>query len=209
MLAQKKSIYLFAIFAAIVVGVFSYHLALDGPLVLDDWHNVQSAQLEELSLAEIRRVTGNNTSGPLGRPIPVATFAINNWFSDGGVYSLKVTNLLLHVLNFILVFWFLYLLLEKVSEHDRRYSFSGWRWVALISAVYWVLHPLHMSTVMYVVQRMTIMSTTFTLLALITYLNFRPLSSSPFRTAVWLGSVFLLAMLSAFCKEIGLSLIHI
>jgi len=110
---------------------------------------------------------------------------------------------MLHLLNFFLVYCFLRLLLEKVSERSKVFSPSGWKWVALAISVYWVLHPLHVSTVMYVVQRMTILSVTFTLLALIAYFSLRPASPSPGRRYIWIGSITILSIASAFCKEIG------
>jgi hypothetical protein len=64
-------------------------------------------------------------------------------------------------------------------------------WIALAATAFWLLHPLHLSPVMMVIQRMTLLGGTFSLLALISYLHGRQLA--PQRTWValfWLVPVF-------------------
>ncbi|MEJ1296689.1 MAG: hypothetical protein RPU34_10815 [Candidatus Sedimenticola sp. (ex Thyasira tokunagai)] len=80
--------------------------------------------------------------------------------------------------------------------------------IAVLPAVIWLLHPLHVSTVLYVVQRMTQLSTLFMVLGMIVYVSGRQrmLGNSPHGLRYTLISILLFTPLAAFSKENGLLL---
>ena len=70
-------------------------------------------------------------------------------------------------------------------------------------AAIWLVHPLQASTVFYVIQRMTILSTTFTLLALIIWLYARqPMLENNIRKLLLPSTlILLLALAGIYSKE--------
>ena len=78
----------------------------------------------------------------------MASFALNAWIGGYSPFSLKLGNLITHLLCGLAIFAFLRLLLRRDPRLQPRASLY-----AAIVASLWLLHPLHASTVLYVVQR--------------------------------------------------------
>lgn len=189
---------------ATVVGliVFTYLRALNGPFLLDDFSSVMPAKIDVFKFSELWRVSLGDGSGLFGRAIPVLTFALNDYFLGGDAYQYKLINLIIHALNFFLVYYFL-LLLFSCARQEYKLSSLEIRWLALICAALWALHPMQMSTVMYVVQRMAMLSTTFCLCALIVYLKYRSSIRTKKGVMLWIVSVSLLTLFACLSKENG------
>ena len=76
--------------------------------------------------------------------------------------------------------------------------------LALAVSAIWALHPLQVSTVMYAVQRMTILMATFTLLAIIFYVRARIASeSNQAKSLLYLVITAIFTILACFSKENG------
>lgn len=167
---------------------------------------------DEASLAGLRQIVDidsaltfifSGATGPTGRPLSLATFAVQHyaWPDDPGAFLR--TNILIHMLNACLVAW-LALAISLIRGEDNRKS----AWIAVVTAAIWALMPLLVSSSLFVIQRMTTFSATLVLLALIVYLkarqhiNARPNSSLALMTvAIGAGTV-----LSALAKENGILL---
>ena len=157
-----------------------YFPGLTGPFIFDDVANILSnpyVAMSKLDLSALHLAAISGTSGPLGRPIPMITFALNYFFSNGFDHpvAFKITNLVIHLINVYLVFLvFRHLLVLQASKSvtTRGYAASGTRpdHVAFILAIFWSIHPIQVNAVHYVVQRMTLLSATFLLLGLVAYL---------------------------------------
>ena len=84
------------------------------------------------------------------------------------------------------------------------------RWLALLTSALWLLHPLHVSTVLYAVQRMAQLSTLFTLAGLYVFARYRSrwavAGASPGDVLACLLWLFLFTLLAAFSKENGVLL---
>ena len=192
---------LFAAVLGLVVAV--YWPGLGGPLVLDD-----IPQLNSL-IAENRRdpaVLFSNyiisTSGPLGRPVSMATFIADAIAHGEDTWWWKYNNVMLHLINGLLIFG-LTTQLVKVSRSRASVDPSV---AGLVVAAAWLLHPLQVSTVLYTVQRMTELSTLFVLAGLVCYAKGRLLhEKSVIAGWVYIGLGFAVFLpLSAFSKESGL-----
>lgn len=142
------------------------------------------------------------SSGLLGRPLSLASFYLNDQIWEGMDKSdFKYTNLMIHLLNGLLIFW----LLERLRPYLALTKPWG-AWLPLIASLAWLLHPMHTNTVLYAVQRMTELSAVFTLVGLICYIHARELfAKQPARAWMWLiiggGFSMALALLS---KENGI-----
>ncbi len=93
-------------------------------------------------------------------PLTIFSLALNYQMSTLNPTSYHWTNLMLHLLNVVLVFWFVYLLF------DRKI------WGALLAAFLFAIHPMHVESVAWIAERKDVLYTFFFVAALITYLNY-------------------------------------
>lgn len=171
---------LFIIWGIIAILLFiSYTPSLQGPLIFDDIQNIVKNPLvaiKDLSYESLKQALLSNQSGLLKRVLPALSFGINHYMAGGftETWIFKLTNLLIHVVNTGLLMYLLFLLwpLFKFPAYFCRIQVLSS--VALITCV-WALHPLQVSTVAYVVQRMTSMAATFVLLGLCLFVYGRKL----------------------------------
>lgn len=187
-----------AMAALLALTVMLYWPALSGPLLLDD-STVITPLLRAAQLGQDWRLFLFSDSGPLGRPLAMASFIANAMFSPDLRYW-KATNLVLHLVNGVLVFT-LFARLARITDMPA----AAVRVMAVGGAALWLLHPVNVSTVMYLCQRMTELATLFGLIAMLLYIEGRT------RIAAQRGGVLAVALallvctpLAALGKEIGL-----
>jgi len=153
---------------ASIITILVYWIGLQGPFLLDDDANLRSIPewLDgNLGLSSLLFERG---AGVVGRPLAMATFALNAWVGGYAPFPLKLGNLIVHLLCGLSIFAFLRLLLRRDPLLRTRAPLY-----AAVVASLWLLHPLHASTVLYVVQRMAQLSTLFILLGLWLYVAMR------------------------------------
>ena len=156
-----------SIFFLLSIGLtlIIYWPGLTGSLILDDYSNLNT--LEQIShvsnISEVLFFLSTNISGKLGRPVSLLSFALQHYHFPVA-WWFKYVNLMIHVINGCLIFYFLLLVSKLSGLPSHRIKI-----VALLSALVWLIHPLHVSTVQYVIQRMAELSALFTLAGLISY----------------------------------------
>jgi hypothetical protein len=174
-----------------------YWKGLQGPLVLDDVEHLAPIYSVELTSENWAGYLFNN-SGPLKRPVAMATFLFNAWIGGDAIAGWKLTNLIIHLLTGLVVFWLSACLL---SVRDGHVEESHWLAGAVVGAI-WILHPLHVSTVLYTVQRMTELSALFTFAGLLSYVLGRRAQIAGRPGGYPIALAFLLFFpLAAFSKE--------
>ena len=154
----------FVIYAAMLVAIVVYWPGLTGPFLLDDLPNLSPLNQWLDGQASAAELIFDNQSGMLGRPVSMATL----WASaaSGGMhpFPFKLGNLLIHLLCG-LVGW---QLLKRLLQEDPRLALRA-NLVAAVLAGLWLVHPIHVSTVLYAVQRMAQLSALFVLAAVWVY----------------------------------------
>ncbi len=196
-----NGLYFLILLSLVIVPLLVYQKGLSGSFLLDDENNIQPIeQLNgKISWNSLKRLSKSNQSGITGRPISALSFAIDDQYWPANPYSFKRTNLLLHCITALLVFYWLYILSASIN---KKQSLMGVFVIGFIS-LYWAIHPLNISTVLYVVQRMVILSSLFTLCALIFYLKLRRRDLSQKKFLSLLFAFGISSLLSLFSKEIG------
>lgn len=192
-------------FVVIVAGVlaFIYAPGLDGGFFFDDVPNIvqaNSLHISSLSLEELLIAIESGRAGPLGRPVSLLSFALNHYFCGLQPSCFKLTNLILHFINTLLVGALLYLISRM--RFENRASIT--RTDILLLSLLWALHPIQLTSVLYVVQRMASLSSLFVLLGVVLHIFARQ-SDSLSRSLI----AFMLAWLVAFpmallSKETGI-----
>lgn len=161
-----NAIVLFAALLVLLLTLWVYWPGQSGPALLDDASSVLViGDLREQPELAWDYVTGD-TSGPLGRPVSVGSFVLEKLLLDGGLALSKRINILLHLVNGTLVIWLFWLLFQHLAV-------PGYSVMAVLLGAAWLLSPFFVSTVLYVVQRMALLSTSFMLLACLCYVGWR------------------------------------
>jgi len=93
-------------------------------------------------------------------PVTMLSLAVNYAISGLSPTSYHLVNLLLHLLNILLVFFFVYRLTGKKI------------WIAWVTALLFAVHPLHAESVAWVSERKDVLYSFFFLAGLILYLRF-------------------------------------
>ena len=161
----------FWLFAAMALACIVYAPGLSGGFLFDDYPNIvdnHGVQPTEASLASLVRAALSSPSSDFKRPLASLSFAANYLASGLDPYWMKFTNVLIHLLNGMLAFLFARALLQ--TQPDVR-AHAG-TLAAWISGA-WMVLPVNLTAVLYVVQRMESMANVFVLLGLLGYLAAR------------------------------------
>lgn len=155
-------VFLFLLLLWLAWGI--YQPARSGTLVFDDIPNLQPWQeIGDINSFQALTQFAFSSSHIPGRPLSLISFAIDDQSWPANTDALKRTNILLHLLNAALAFALLRILALRLASPCNA------NFIALIAATIWTLHPLQASNVAYIIQRMNLLSSLFTLSALIIY----------------------------------------
>lgn len=144
---------------------------LGGGFLLDDQPTITEnpvVQVTTLDAQQLMRAAYGFASGGGSRALPMLTFALDHWRAGLDPAAFKATNIAIHALTMLALAGFLRLLLTLAGWPDKR---AGYAAIALAMA--WAIHPLQVSSVLYIVQRMQTLGTLFLVLALLAYLKMR------------------------------------
>ena len=197
--AKKKELFLMLFFySALIIGATIFWPGIHGPFLFDDFSNIQNLSLlsNGIGSESIGRYVAAYPGSP-GRPISALSFLINDigWPSDP--YGFKYTNIFIHLLNTTLLFATL-LLLSKTSNCLPKSP--SW---ALLAALIWMVHPIQISAQMLTVQRMTLLSATFTILGVMSYVLSITKIRSPFDALLSSATIGFFTILAFLSKENG------
>lgn len=194
--------------------VLIYWPGLYGPFLLDDLPNFQSLVVLDNNPNAFQWVVESNTSGRLGRPVSMLSFALNYQAHGLDPFGFKLVNLIIHCACILLVYAFAHLLFTQPSLALGAALDKKAGSLALLVAALWAFAPFFVSTVLYPVQRMAQLSTFFMLLALIDYLLLRQVLidsakvkltlSHAFKVLALLCGLVAFSVLAALSKENGL-----
>ncbi|MDX1697617.1 MAG: hypothetical protein R3308_04985, partial [Thiohalobacterales bacterium] len=188
-----------------------YFPGLAGDYLFDDTTNLlnnRALELQSLDLDTLRRAAFSSQSGQLRRPVSMASFALNRYFLGVDPYSYKVINLLIHLLTGLGLLLLARQIVESYRQlHKPDLSPAVVRWLPVAAAGLWLVHPLNLTSVLYIVQRMTSLSSLFMVAALCLYLagRRRMLDGRPGLHLIITG-LLVFGGLAIFSKETGVLL---
>jgi len=183
-----------------------YLRGLFGGFLFDDFPNiVDRPELRALdgSLFRWLALAVSSNSGILRRPISMLSFGLDYRLFGLSPLAFKLTNLALHLANGVLLYQLARRLATRLLPEACRARLEP-HMLALLATALWLLHPLNVSTVVYVVQRMDELATLFVLMGLLCYTEGRERmlrgESGPLVAVLGVGAFGLLAV---FSKENG------
>ena len=190
--------------ACTVAVTVAFFPGLNGPFIADDYPNFvfnELVKVDSLTGEQLYWSLTSNRSGPLGRPLPALSFGLNYYFADGAFdrFQFKVTNLAIHLLTAFVAFAFVRLLVR----HRGGVLSANATLVAAVAVGIWAVHPLQLTNVLYVVQRMNSMATLAMVFGLLVYCQgrVRLLQGQPGAWSRIIGGLILGTSLGLACKE--------
>ncbi len=200
--------HLAAVILIVVLTLIVYWPGLSGGFIFDDVSNITNnpaVRIQHLEWNALKQAA----SGLPGRPISRASFGLDYLLHGLNPFASKLENLLIHITNALLIYA-LCVTLVRVLKRNRRVLPEGFSATLFASAVAlaWALHPINLTSVLYVVQRMNSLSTLFVLMGLLLYLYGRQqYVQHPLRGGTWMAlAVILFTPLAYWSKENGVLL---
>ena len=172
---------LFALFIAIIAGII-YIPALDYSFQFDDQiHIIDNTTIYTHQYINNPEVWKHHENRPLSR----LSFILSYDLTGNSVQGYRLVNYLLHLLNTLLIYFLALKLLSKISTKNKKQL----RYQALFISAIFLIHPIQIQSVVYIIQRMNLLSAFFILLSLLIYINVREIFQ---RKGLTIGSVLLI-----------------
>ncbi len=194
----------------LALGFLVYLPGLSGGYVFDDLGNlIDNPAFAPAALhAHFWHAIWSAHSGPLDRPLSMLSFAGQMAFTGLDPWPLKLANVLIHLLNGALVWLLSSRVLGWLEARNGNQWLVGARPQALLLTAAWVLAPIQLTAVLYVVQREESLAATFVLLGLLAYWHgrMRLIAQRPGALAWIWGSLGIGTVLAALAKETGVML---
>jgi tetratricopeptide (TPR) repeat protein len=181
-----------AMFLLVVITMLIYLKSLDNQFLLkwdDDIYVTENVQIKTMGTEDFLKNTFTTYVHGNYHPLTMLSLSLDykKYKLDSKGYH--KTNLILHVLNSILVLFFIWLLTKQ-------------KWVSLITALLFAIHPMHVESVAWISERKDLLYSFFFLAGLCTYIVFivRKNQKSP-----WYLLTILLFLCSTLSKGMSVS----
>jgi hypothetical protein len=194
--------------ATLSASLLVYLPGIGGPYLADDFPNLVNNRdllLDPVSWEALKDAAFSSRASPYYRPLSMLSFALG-YTAAGSMdpASAKLINVVLHLLVGLLVYLLsraLLPLLRPAASTDATSRGNGT--VALLATAFWLLHPLFVSTVLYTVQRMSILSSLFVVAGCLFYVTRRARIADGRGCAVLLAGIAVFTAAGFLCKENG------
>ncbi|MBU0684115.1 MAG: tetratricopeptide repeat protein [Candidatus Omnitrophica bacterium] len=161
-MSYKKTTVLAVVLIALV-GFAVYFNSLDGKFIWDDDHLVKdniyiTNGIHFPTLFTTHIGSGANIDYSSYRPLQIVTYTIDYSFWKLDVRGYHLTNIILHILAAIALYWLIGVLFKN-------------NLLALLTSLFFVCHPIHTEAVSYISGRADSLALLFMLLSLIFYIK--------------------------------------
>jgi protein O-mannosyl-transferase len=193
-----------------LVTLFLYYPTLNYPFHYDDYHNIVEnphiKNIEDIPLF----LEGLKDYSRWFRALPSLTLALNYHLHRLEVFGYHLINLLLHLASGILVYFISRHLLDLAIDRREKDTAAGTLsrnrvpLLSLFAALVFIVHPVQINTVTYIVQRNEGMCAFFFLLSFFLFIKGTK-ATGPFRFFYYAG-VIITTIGAIFSKEVGFTL---
>lgn len=171
--AQQSNLKLILVVAVAVLTFICYNYTLKNQFTNwdDGLYVATNPYIKNLTPDNIKMILFHNITNNYYHPITMLTIAANyhNSKMTPGIYYL--TNVVMHVLNTILMFFLVYVLLEAM-EGKGYGKIKHKEWLAVFGAALYGLHPMHVESVSWLAERKDVMYAFFYFIGLIVYIGY-------------------------------------
>jgi Flp pilus assembly protein TadD len=156
----KKLKVIIPVILILLIVFAAFYPALKGQFVnLDDnLYVTQNKAIRSISLANLKTISTSFFVAHY-QPVTIFSYSLEYHFFKLNPFNYHLTNLILHLLNCLLVFWVIYALSGKIS-------------VAGLTALLFGIHPLQVESVAWISERKNLLYAFFFLGAMVSYLYY-------------------------------------
>jgi hypothetical protein len=200
---SKNSLIFVALLAISVVTIIAYYPGMSAGFYFDDKPNFSqhpALQWTEISTDALQQTLAEAWAKT--RPVANISLSITHVYAGLDPAPYHWTNLLIHLAVGLALFWVIRSLQFYHAEN------RGHAWLATLAVFLFLVHPLNIQAVTFVIQRMTSMATLFFLLAFGSYLAAR-YNDARARKYMWFALATAFFLLSIGSKEIGYLLLPV
>lgn len=153
-----------------------YSNTLEAPYILDDEPNIHfnnNIRINSLSLTDLLKAGFESASR--NRPVANISFALNYYFHRYSVTGYHLVNILIHITTGLLLYFFIKstVILPSLT---KRYA-PMHHWLPVTVAFIWLVHPIQIQSVTYMVQRMNSLAAMFYIMSMLCYVQARQAES--------------------------------
>ncbi|UPG91444.1 bacterial transcriptional activator domain-containing protein [Luteibacter aegosomaticola] len=152
----------------LVVAGAVYLPGVQGPYVFDDYPNIvdnDGVHPGDWSPPSLITAALSSPSSEFKRPLASLSFAVNYLLGGANPAGMKATNIGIHLLNGVALFFLMRLLFAGAVRPPTRTDSRN----AVIVTLAWLILPINLTAVLYIVQRMESMANLCVLLGLLGY----------------------------------------
>lgn len=186
---------------ALLATAAAYAPGISGGFLFDDFPNIvdnDGVHVTTWSAPALLNAALSSPSSEFKRPLASLSFAMNYLISGANPMGMKVTNIVIHLLNGLVAFALLRLVSAGATRAPGRRDGA----LAAVAIGLWLLMPINVTAVLYVVQRMESLANLFVLLALLGYVAGRREMLLRGRSiALAVTSILMGSVLGLLCKE--------
>lgn len=144
----------------VVISFIAYYPALQNGFTNwdDGQYVVQNSNITSLSFQNVKNIFSSYYMGNY-HPLTILSYSIDFSIGQLDPFIYHLSNVLLHLLNTILVFIFIY------------YLFNNYH-LAIITSLLFGVHPLHVESVAWIAERKDVLCTFFYLLSAVFYVKY-------------------------------------
>ena len=157
----KKNIIIIQVCFIIFITTFAFFPSINNGIT--NWDDnillIENKNIHNLSIHNLINIFSSFSLNHY-HPLVLLSFALEYHFFKQNYAIYHITNLILHLLNTILVFVFIFLICDDV-------------FISFIAALLFGIHPLHVESVAWITERKDVLYSLFFLTSMITYLLFK------------------------------------
>ncbi len=178
------------IFIITILSLSVYLSTFQSPFHFDD-------ETAIIGNADLKSWDSVNKYHFISRYVLFLSFYLNYIIGEYNVLGYHLVNILLHISVSILI----YLIIDSTLQYGEPLEYSSMKNIPLLSAVLFLVHPIHTESVTYIISRSSIMATFFYLFSL--FLFAKGYTGDKGRYALIKKSLLYLSSIASFILAIG------
>ncbi|SDB26460.1 Tetratricopeptide repeat-containing protein [Desulfonatronum thiosulfatophilum] len=193
--------HLFPLLLVFIILSIIYANSFQGTWIFDDEPNIVANPNVHLKILDWESIKGTFYGihgNRIDRPLAFLSFGLNYYFHGLDTWSYHLVNFIIHCLASLFLYLFIFQTLHLPRLREKYAQHAGS--IALLATLLWATHPIHVTSVTYIVQRMASMAAMFFIMAMFFYLMGR-ITPRLWSKIGWFSLCFLSGFLSLSSKE--------
>ena len=180
-----------------ILGFILYFNSINAPFIFDDLQNIAENPYIGVSAISWENIK-NIISHCHARPLPHLSFAANYYLNNYNVIGYHIVNIIIHIVNGLLLFIFTKKTIQlTINSSQDQNRIKNEFYIPFFVTLLWFVHPVHIQSVTYIVQRMNSMAAMFYILSALMYIFARE-TQKKFKADVIKNSLFKYKILGFF-----------